>query len=495
MGMSDVTLSHFDGLIAIEDPHTVGVHTVRSVVVVRSMVDVEAATPGAIVVIDPSFGLDISSYRFDLALRTFADGVVAVLTQATESTEPSITARRIAQDRQIALGHLLGQSTAISLALHLQGLQGEGTDAALRVLDLISEEIDRLKTLDAVPDFLQTCSRHLGAPILLTDRTHAAPAVPLRRGGLVKHMLVVDAEEESTILRSAIAQIARHLEDLYEADYEARELPEVTRSELFNEILLSDSTAGADAVHRLRNSDFPIDGSHLAIRVDCHEPLPLPTTMSTIARCQARIAEIFLTEMRHRVGQWTQAGTTNSILLISTVERSHSEMVSADLDRTLRRAIAEAEAVFGGLRIHVGMGTPHPGAPGFRTSVAEATTAARTARARRNNNEVEHFDHLGLGRALVRWAEIEGVRPVIDEIMQPLIQQPSRQAREAVTTLRTYLDTGQSISRTAESLHLHRNTIRYRIERIAEILTVDIDNPDERLLLELSCRVVGAEML
>ncbi len=492
--MSPATLSDFEGLVIVDESTSESAVSVRDVAVARSMADMEAAEPGTLVVVDPAFDIDAASYRFDLALRTLPDGVAAVVTYAERWTVPSITASRIARDRGIALGHLAGRVDAVSVARHLQTLLGEGGRAGLGALDFVTGEVEKAADIEAIPELLESCARHLGTTFTITDNADPPQALPLRVGGHVRRYLEFE-EDGRALVKSAAAQIARRLEELYEADYEARELPEVTRSELFNEILLSDAATGADAVNRLRHSDFPIDGSHLAIRVDCHEPLPPPSTMRSVARCQARVAEILLNAMRDRIGQWTQAGTMNSILLISTLERAHSDMVSADLDRSLHRAIVDAELVFPGLRIHVGMGTPQLGAPGFRASVAEATTAVRTARARGRLNEIEQFDRLGLGRALVRWAEIDGVRPVIDEIMQPLLRQPPRQARESIATLRAYLDAGRNVTQTAEVLHLHRNTVHYRLDRITNLLSVNIDDPDDRLLLELSCRVVEAEVL
>jgi DNA-binding PucR family transcriptional regulator len=57
-----------------------------------------------------------------------------------------------------------------------------------------------------------------------------------------------------------------------------------------------------------------------------------------------------------------------------------------------------------------------------------------------------------------------------------------------VRTLGAYLDNYGSLTRTAEALHLHRNSVAYRIKRIFELLDADPDEPDERLILQLACR-------
>jgi hypothetical protein len=52
-------------------------------------------------------------------------------------------------------------------------------------------------------------------------------------------------------------------------------------------------------------------------------------------------------------------------------------------------------------------------------------------------------------------------------------------------TLHAYLDTGGNIAATAKRLHVHGNTIRYRIVRLTEDFQVDLTNPTTRLWLWL----------
>ena len=40
----------------------------------------------------------------------------------------------------------------------------------------------------------------------------------------------------------------------------------------------------------------------------------------------------------------------------------------------------------------------------------------------------------------------------------------------------------------AERLHLHRNAVTNRLRSITELLDVDLDDPDQRLALQLACR-------
>jgi DNA-binding PucR family transcriptional regulator len=71
-------------------------------------------------------------------------------------------------------------------------------------------------------------------------------------------------------------------------------------------------------------------------------------------------------------------------------------------------------------------------------------------------------------------------------MLAPLDTLSPPKERQAIQTLQAYLDRQGSLSKTAEALHLHRNAVAYRINRIFSLLDVDRDNPDDLLLLQLA---------
>ena len=57
---------------------------------------------------------------------------------------------------------------------------------------------------------------------------------------------------------------------------------------------------------------------------------------------------------------------------------------------------------------------------------------------------------------------------------------------ELYRTLHCYLTNERNYDRTAEQMFIHRNTVKYRIERVAELTGVDLAEPEQRMLLLLS---------
>ncbi len=58
------------------------------------------------------------------------------------------------------------------------------------------------------------------------------------------------------------------------------------------------------------------------------------------------------------------------------------------------------------------------------------------------------------------------------------------------STLETYLDAGGSIVQTAETLHIHRSTLNYRLARIREICQVDLSSPNIRINLQVALKLM-----
>ena len=60
---------------------------------------------------------------------------------------------------------------------------------------------------------------------------------------------------------------------------------------------------------------------------------------------------------------------------------------------------------------------------------------------------------------------------------------------ESLVTLESYFEHNGNMTQTAEALFIHRNTLIYRLERIAEIADLDLDKPETRLAVQLALHI------
>lgn len=88
--------------------------------------------------------------------------------------------------------------------------------------------------------------------------------------------------------------------------------------------------------------------------------------------------------------------------------------------------------------------------------------------------------------ALMRLVEILGghFEPLPDPLRALAPLEPSDR-EEALRTLDAYFTHPGNVTQAARQVHVHPNTFRYRLAKVADLLGVDLDDRDERLLLEI----------
>ncbi len=93
--------------------------------------------------------------------------------------------------------------------------------------------------------------------------------------------------------------------------------------------------------------------------------------------------------------------------------------------------------------------------------------------------------HAGM-EALLAVLPPEALARLHRELLGPLLALEPRRRTGLYGTLEAYLACGGNVVQTARRLHLHRNTVLYRLERLQRLLGTDVRDPQHRLLLHLA---------
>ncbi len=101
---------------------------------------------------------------------------------------------------------------------------------------------------------------------------------------------------------------------------------------------------------------------------------------------------------------------------------------------------------------------------------------------------LHHARPLNLGYLLLGSADTVPVREFGVRALEPLTVHDERTGSELVHSLVTYLDSDCSASRAAERLFVHRNTLRYRLNMIAELTGWSPDTFDGRMHFWIATR-------
>jgi PucR family transcriptional regulator, purine catabolism regulatory protein len=139
-------------------------------------------------------------------------------------------------------------------------------------------------------------------------------------------------------------------------------------------------------------------------------------------------------------------------------------------------------------KLTLALGTPAGGLNEWRRSVEEAEQAMLLGRQLFGTGRVLAFSDLGVYRLLVRLRETPELWTFYRETLSRLADYDQRQQSDLIKTLDAYFNHLGNLRATSEALHVHRNTLLYRLERIKEISGMDLDNADEHFALWLALR-------
>ena len=79
------------------------------------------------------------------------------------------------------------------------------------------------------------------------------------------------------------------------------------------------------------------------------------------------------------------------------------------------------------------------------------------------------------------------------ELVEPLERYDRDRNSDLVRTLRVFFDSGSNVSRAADRLLLHRNSMNYRLERLRELTGLDYRDHRVRLAMQLGLLAIGKE--
>jgi sugar diacid utilization regulator len=106
--------------------------------------------------------------------------------------------------------------------------------------------------------------------------------------------------------------------------------------------------------------------------------------------------------------------------------------------------------------------------------------------------QVVAFEDLGIHRLLLQVPDLAELRSFATEILGKLDGQERQRGTELLATLACYFRENSSPQRTARSLHVHPNTVAYRIRRIQEITGLQLDAYRDRLMAQVALEIIDA---
>ena len=191
--------------------------------------------------------------------------------------------------------------------------------------------------------------------------------------------------------------------------------------------------------------------------------------------------------------------------LASLVARTAPDAIASARDRELvivapdpgalplaAACLAHAQRSFPGAVLTIGVGgvcrDPSEVAPAY----AQARRTIGTLRRLGRHGRVVAFEDLGIHRLLLQVPDLDELRSFGREVLGGLLDHEARHRAGLLRSLAVYLRENGSLQRAARELHVHPNTVTYRLNRVEAITGLDLGRYQDRLMAQVALEIVDA---
>jgi hypothetical protein len=164
-------------------------------------------------------------------------------------------------------------------------------------------------------------------------------------------------------------------------------------------------------------------------------------------------------------------------------ERLHAERLLEAVRGPLARGLGEDG------RLTIGVSAPVHSAEGLRGALEEARHARRVAAARPGRVSAAGHDEMASHVLLLPFVPDDVRRAFTARLLDPLRAYDRRHRAELMPTLEAFLESDGSWTRCAARLHLHVNTLRYRVGRIEQLTGRDLSRLEDKVDFFLALRM------
>lgn len=240
------------------------------------------------------------------------------------------------------------------------------------------------------------------------------------------------------------------------------------------EELLDVLTAGRPGTHdaareRAKRKGFDVDAPYIVVAAESDD-----------ARLAKRIRSAWERQLATmRIPALVRERGDTTIALVTLGRKTETKTLLDHLHRAARMGTAAPVAL--------GYGAVRSGATAIAAASREAEQALTMGKRLFGPDSATAFNDLGLYRLLYALESLPELRAFSSDVLGRLAARDRGGVLKQ--TLTAYLATNGSPTEAADRLHLHRNTVLYRLGRIEDLLAVDLRDAEVRLTLHLALKI------
>jgi sugar diacid utilization regulator len=382
-------------------------------------------------------------------------------------------------------------------------------------LDALGAITDAVESGHGLPEVVRAAARALDASLVLIDRSSSVLAVAARSSaderalmadapGVSTHELRVgdavvgrlrlrgrSSEPSPALLRLVTTLIASEVERLRAPERAS----EAAQEAFLRAVLHRQLTDRGNIVARAAELGVELDGGAAVIVVRAHHFAPTEDDWRVRVLAAAERAARAAAPGSIAAIDEVPAATAGQVLVLAPAAGD------TEARRTADAVARELQAALHGFTFSIGYSrVAHDPVDLYRAG-NEALLAANVAEGQPAGEEgdgpaVLAFEATGAYRLLLpAMSEDPGeLQRFYAETVEPLVAYDEQYETDLVQTLETFLECDGNVANTASRMFTHRHTIRYRLERVRDLSSLDVSSTDGREKLGLglkAMRVLG----
>ncbi|MCI1931003.1 MAG: helix-turn-helix domain-containing protein [Clostridia bacterium] len=139
--------------------------------------------------------------------------------------------------------------------------------------------------------------------------------------------------------------------------------------------------------------------------------------------------------------------------------------------------------------LSIGVGSVFHDIKDAALSLEQAKKALYMIRQCHKRHEIRIFEDTGIYRLFFEYNDSSELENIYHSVLGDLLEYDKKNDAELTKTLEVFLNCNCNISLTSETMNVHRNTIKYRVKRIQEILNLDIASNNQCFNLRLAFKI------
>lgn len=144
-----------------------------------------------------------------------------------------------------------------------------------------------------------------------------------------------------------------------------------------------------------------------------------------------------------------------------------------------------------GFTVTIGIGNYKENLLDVNLSFIEAKKAVRISRLINKEDSTVIYSEMGAYKLLYKITVDQEMKEFCDEYLWPLIDYDRENNTEYIRTLRALVDNDWNLKATADKLYIHYNTMKYRFEKICEILNINLKDKENKFSMELALKLMS----